>query len=88
MRFENQTFTADITIDGNEFIDCVIENCVVHHYGGPFSLVKSSFRNVRFAFHDASNNALAFLRLIRSMPNGDRLIAELLEAPRQTTRLN
>lgn len=88
MRFENQTLTSDVTIDGNEFVDCTIENCVVHHYGGPFSFANSSFRNVRFAFHDASNNALAFLRLIHSMPNGAQLLAELLETPRQTTRLN
>jgi len=29
MRFENQTFTTDVTLDYNQFIGGVIKNCVV-----------------------------------------------------------
>jgi hypothetical protein len=48
MRFENQTFTTDVTLDCNEFIDCEVRNCNVMFQGGSFSLVRTKFENVRF----------------------------------------
>ena len=67
MRFENQTFTTDVTLDYNQFIGGVIKNCVVYYYGGDFSLSETRMENVRFAMAGAANGALMFLRMIRSL---------------------
>ena len=67
MRFENQTFTTDVTLDYNQFIGGVIKNCVVFYYGGDFSLSQTRMENVRFALAGAANGALMFLRMIRSL---------------------
>src|SRR5712664_1328126 len=67
MRFENQTFTTDVTLDYNQFIGGVIKNCVVFYYGGDFSLSETRMENVRFAMAGAANGALMFLRMIRSL---------------------
>jgi len=76
MRFENQTFTTDVTLDYNVFINCTIKNCVVFYYGGDFSLVNTTFTTVRFGLGGSANNTLAFLRLVRA--NGANLLEELL----------
>jgi hypothetical protein len=67
MRFENQTFTTDVTLDYNQFIGGVIKNCVVYYYGGDFSLSETRMENVRFAMAGAASGALMFLRMIRSL---------------------
>ena len=67
MRFENQIFTTDVTLDYNQFIGGVIKNCVVFYYGGDFSLSETRMENVRFAMAGAANGALMFLRMIRSL---------------------
>src|SRR5258708_14462043 len=66
MRFENQTFTTDVTLDYNEFIGGVIKNCVVFYYGGYLSLSQTPMENVRFAMAGAAQCALMFLRIIPS----------------------
>ncbi len=67
MRFENQTFTTDVTLDYNQFIGGVIRDCVVYYYGGDFTLSGTRLENVRFALGGAANGALMFLRMIRAM---------------------
>jgi hypothetical protein len=49
MKLENQTFTTDVTLDCNEFVDCVIKNCAVIFQGGSFSLIRTTLDHVRFA---------------------------------------
>ena len=80
MRFEQTTFTSDVTLDYNEFVDCTFRDCGILFYGGRFSLIRATFQNVRFGFGDAANNTLAFMRLIRSTTNGDELLRDLLAA--------
>ena len=77
MKFVNQTFTEDLTIDYNEFVDCEIKDCVVMFHGGSFSLVRTKLTNVRFGCADAANNTLAFLRVVRA--TNPRAIDELLD---------
>jgi hypothetical protein len=67
MRFENQIFTTDVTLDYNQFIGGVIKNCVVYYHGGDFSLSDTRMENVRFAMAGPANGALMFLRMIRSL---------------------
>jgi hypothetical protein len=76
MRFVKQTFTTDVTLDYNEFVDCKIKDCVIAHFGGPFQLTNTTFEHVRFACGGAADNTLNFLRLVRA--NGQNLLDELL----------
>ncbi len=76
MKFENQTFTTDVTLDYNEFIDCEIKNCKLLYRGGEYSLVRTKLSNIQFALGGSANNTLSFLRLIRA--NGPHLLEDLL----------
>ncbi len=91
MRFEKQTFTTDVTLDYNEFIDCTIRDCVVMFHGGEFTLVRTKLLNVRFGLGGPANSTLVFLRLVRA--NGQYLLDELLNAaeppePDQSATIN
>lgn len=83
MRFVKQTFTTDVTLDYNEFIDCEIKDCVVFFYGGEFSLVRTKLNNVRFGLGGPANSTLNFLRLVRATSPG--LLNELLDQGPQPT---
>jgi hypothetical protein len=91
MRFVKQVFTTDVTLDYNEFIDCEFRDCVVLFHGGEFSLVRTTFTNVRYGLAGAANNTLSFLRLVRA--NAPQLINQLLDAgvtptPDQSVTIN
>ena len=91
MKFKNQTFTDDVTLDYNEFIDCEIKDCVVFYYGGKYSLVRTRFTNTRFGLSGPANDTLAFPNLVRA--NGPQLLEELLNQdpqppPDQTVTIN
>jgi hypothetical protein len=78
MRFIKQTFTDDVTLDYNEFVDCEIRNCLVLFHGGDFTLLRTTLTNVRFGLGGPANNTLNFLRLVRAA--SPRLLDELLNA--------
>ena len=91
MKFENQTFTDDVTLDYNEFIDCEIKDCKILFYGNDFSLIRTKFTNVQFGLGGPANITLAFLRLVRA--NGPHLLDQLLDQgtqpePDQTITIN
>ncbi len=91
MKFKNQTFTDDITLDYNEFIDCDIKNCTVLFYGGKFALIRTKFSNVRFGVGGAANDTLAFLRVVRTSSQAalDSLLDQGYQpVPDQTTTIN
>lgn len=77
MRFDHQTFTTDVTIDYNQFVDCEFKNCVIFYHGGDFSLIRAKFTNVRFGLAGAANMTLGFLKLIRA--TNPKIIDELLD---------
>ena len=83
MRFVNQTFTTDVTLDYNEFVDCEIKDCTVLFHGGDFSLVRTKLNNVRFGLGGPANSTLNFLRIVRS--TNANLINELLDQGPQPT---
>lgn len=78
MRFVKQTFTNDVTLDYNEFVDCEISNCLVLFHGGDFTLLRTTLTNVRFGLGGPANNTLNFLRLVRAA--SPRLLDDLLNA--------
>ena len=91
MKFKNQTFTDDITLDFNEFIDCEIKDCKILYYGGKFLLVRTKFINVQFGLGGPANDTLTFLRLVRA--NGPHLLDQLLDqgtqpVPDQSVTIN
>jgi hypothetical protein len=67
MRFENQTFTDDVTLDHNRFVKCIFRGCRVFFHGGPYELVDTRMENVQFAFGDAANNTLVLLKVIKGL---------------------
>lgn len=77
MKFEKQTFTDDITLDYNEFIDCEIKNCTIFYYGGKFTLVRTKFTNVHFGVGGSANDTLVFLRIVRA--TGQNMLDALLD---------
>jgi hypothetical protein len=83
MKFENQTFTTDVTLDCNEFIDCEIMNCVIHHQGGPFSMIRTRLDNVRFGVSGSAQNVLSFLCMVRA--TNPAAVDELLDGAPQPT---
>lgn len=66
MRFENQTFTKDVSLDCNEFSGCTIRDCSVYFDGGNFSLRNTNFINVRIVFGGAAKNTLALVCIARA----------------------
>jgi len=91
MKFEKQTFTDDVTLDYNEFIDCEIRGCRVYYYGGKFTLIRTKLTNVSFGLGGPANDTLSFLKLVRA--NGPNLLDQLLDQgdqpiPDQTVTIN
>jgi hypothetical protein len=83
MRFVNQSFVdADITLDYNEFVDCTFSKCRIHYAGGQFSLVNAQMvGDNTFAFHEAANRTLTWLKLIGSNPtSGEQVIRQLIQS--------
>jgi len=48
MRFENKTFTTDVTLDFNEFRNCTFDGCTIYYHGNPFWLVNPTLKNTKF----------------------------------------
>jgi hypothetical protein len=92
MKFVGQVFEGgEVTLDYNEFVDCILRDCVLLYHGGEFSLVRTQLRNVRFGLGGPANNTLAFLKLVRA--NGPALLESLLDqgpqpVPGQTVTIN
>lgn len=90
MKFVNQKFTSDVTLDYNQFIDCEIRDCTVYYYGGPFSLTRTKLSNVKVSLAGAADATLDFLRMLRPLqPN---IVEELLSpsklSPEELKRAN
>lgn len=83
MLYSNHTFTnSDVRLDGNEYKNCVFENCSLKYGGGgPVSITGCTFNNVRWALVDASQNTLQFLKGIYHGcgPAGQQLVEEVFE---------
>lgn len=67
MRFENQTFTTDIAVDYNEFVNCTFKNCRILFHGGEFTFAGTvNFEEVSFGLGHAANNTVTFLKFLRA----------------------
>ncbi|HTV52203.1 MAG TPA: hypothetical protein VME21_13530 [Steroidobacteraceae bacterium] len=80
MRFENQTFTQDIAVDYNEFVNCTFRNCRIIFHGGEFSFSGTvHFEQVAFGLGYAASNTLTFMKFLRAA--APQAFAELMAAP-------
>lgn len=66
MKFKNEIITEDITIDDNEFIDCIIRDCVVRYHGGSFDLVDTVFDKVKVDLRGGAKDMVKFLNVVRA----------------------
>jgi hypothetical protein len=65
--FSNQS----VELDGNEFVDCVFNNCELVYAGGPPpTLTNNSFLGVKFSFRGCAANTAAFLKAMANPSSG------------------
>src|SRR5262249_62380829 len=65
------TFTGSITVDGNRYLNCTFERCVITYSGGvPPSFSGCSFKDTKLSFAGAAANTLAFLIAMDSPSSG------------------
>jgi hypothetical protein len=65
MRFENQTFTGEVTLDFNQFVRCTFQRCTVYFHGFDYQLIETRMEEVRFAFGGPANNTRGLLKTLR-----------------------
>jgi hypothetical protein len=72
------TFTGPISVDGNRYINCIFERCVVTYGGGvPPSFSGCSFHDSKLSFVGAAANTLLFLKAMAAPNSGlQRVIHE------------
>lgn len=79
MDFKDKQFKNDkVRMDGNSFINCQFENCVMEYGGGPPpSMVGCGFNGVQWAFTEAASNTIIFMGAIyHGMGDGGKKLIE------------
>ena len=71
-------FTGSILVDGNRYMNCTFERCVITYSGGvPPSFSGCQFKDSRLSFAGAAANTLAFLIAMDSPDSGlQRVVRE------------
>ena len=71
MKYEGETFTSEVELDGNEFNNCTFRgNVLIYRGGQPPSLRNCSFEDPEFRFLDAAGNTIAFLQAMARADSG------------------
>lgn len=80
MKITGQTFTRDVVpLDGNEFCDCVFDECRVRYAGtGTVTLNNTSMQNCQFEFTGAASNTVKMLSVMCQSPEGRMAVETLL----------
>lgn len=66
MRFENQTFTTDVTWDFNTFVNCTFaKGCTIWFHGFDHSVIDSRIEGARFMVGGPASLTLVFLKTLR-----------------------
>ncbi len=67
MRYDRQTLTGTIHLDGNEFIHCTFERCDIIYSGGTYRIETPTFgQGVRLAFAGSAIGTVMLLQQIRA----------------------
>ena len=69
MQFENETFSDEVTLDGNEFVNCgFARGCKIIYGGGKFDLKDCRFQApIAYELNGAAAITLSFLRFLARM---------------------
>lgn len=82
MKFEKQTFTTDVTLDFNEFVDCVFTGCTVYFHGNPYLLIRTDMEGISLKFAGAAAETLSTLKALRQ--RSPQLVEDLINKARDT----
>lgn len=62
-RYDNQTLSGDVTLDGNVYADCeFLKARMIYNGGTPPQFINTRFTESHFAFDKAAGNTVSFLR--------------------------
>lgn len=82
--YVEQTFSRTTEVlDGNDFKNCVFENCTLIYQGGMLpSLINCKLQDCRWEFRDGADRTIAFLRALYHGlgDNGKQVIDQAVEA--------
>ena len=79
MDFSDKNFKDEkIRMDGNSFVQCRFENCVMEYGGGPPpTMVSCNISKCQWSFTDAASNTVTFMSAIyHGMGDGGRELIE------------
>ncbi len=75
MKHQDETFTGDVELDGNEFENCDFDGALLIYRGGPPpSLSGCGFRDFRFNFDGAAANTVRFLQAMAAPNSGMQIV--------------
>jgi hypothetical protein len=79
MEYKSTQFKNDeVRLDGNAFVGCSFNNCVLVYGGGPLPvMINNSLKDVRWDFREAASNTIQFMTAIyHGMGEGGRQLVE------------
>ena len=67
----NKTFMNEaVLLDGNHFIDCLLQDCTIEYSGGPVILERASFSGCHHLFSGQAEMTIRLLQILGMMPPG------------------
>lgn len=69
-----------IVLDGNEFVNCVFDRCVLVYGGGPLKMIGNTLTNITWEFTDAAARTTALLSSLYRGGDANRRFVEYLLA--------
>lgn len=79
MEFNRKQFkNEEIRLDGNTFLGCSFDNCMMVYGGGPPpSMIDCSLNGVKWSFTEAASNTIQFMSAIyHGMGEGGKKVIE------------
>jgi hypothetical protein len=80
MRYEKQTFRNEVvTLDGNDFVECMFIGCKFHYSGGDFNIDRIRFDSLEFTVEGPAAKTVLLLRSLWSNDVGRQAVQSLLD---------
>ena len=85
MRYENITLTnRTILLDGDQFVRCVFEKCVIQYAGGVLPVLQNvKFHACSWNFVGAAELTIKFLRILYASGGKDDVAAQIIKIIQQ-----
>jgi len=66
-QFDDKIFEdKEITVDGNEYVDCKFIDCVLSYAGGKWGMLANDFLECTLQFDGAASRTLGFLSMLHN----------------------